>query len=633
MFGYAGTILRIDLTREKVIRVPLDKEFARKWVGGRGFNSAIMYREVPPGTDPMSPDNLLMFGVGPLNGTAFPCASRFTVTAKSPLTGIFGDSNAGGHFAPEMKYAGYDQIIISGKAPKPCYLLIQDEKVQILDAAHLWGQDIWETHRVIREDHNDQRIQVACIGPAGENGVKYAIVAANLTRVAGRAGMGTVMGAKNLKALAIRGSGTISVADPRRFHELAEAFKHKVLTHPGYERRAQLGTTQLVSALNNLGILPTRHFQEGVFEFADAVSGEALQRLYNVKQKACFACPVHCSRYYVIREGSNAGTRGEGPEYETQCGFSSRLGNSDLQFVLKQNNFVNKMGLDSIETSEVIGFAMECYEKGILTKEDVGGLDLTWGNKEAIETLMNWIVTRSGFGETLAHGVRRTAKLVGKGSEKYAFHTKGLALICGDPRGLKAFGLTYAIASRGADHLRAEPVFELTNDPELAEQRWGIREIADRLEFKGKGVLVNYTEEIATLTDILTICKNIGLSMGILEHKMAAEVYTATTGLNMTIEEITRTAQRIIHIERCFNAREGIRRTDDTLPARFLKEPLQKGATAGHVVELEPMLIEYYQLRGIDPETGIPAPSKLRELGLNEPARDMEGLSTAVSKS
>jgi len=242
-----------------------------------------MYREVPPGIDPLSPENLVIFGVGPANGTVFPTASRFTVTAKSPLTGIFGDSNAGGHFASEIKYAGYDQIIISGKAQKPCYLLIQDEEVHIHNATHLWGKDIWETHHIIRTDHNDQQIQVACIGPAGENGVKYAIVSANLTRVAARAGMGTVMGAKNLKALAVRGSGTISVADPQRLHKLAELYMDKVRKHPGYERRVTLGTTQLVSALNKLGILPTRHFQEGVFEFADAVSGEALQRLYNVK--------------------------------------------------------------------------------------------------------------------------------------------------------------------------------------------------------------------------------------------------------------------------------------------------------------------------------------------------------------
>lgn len=633
MFGYAGTILQVNLTQEKITQAPLDKVFARKWIGGRGFNSAVMYREVPPGTDPLSPENLVIFGVGPVNGTVFPTASRFTVTAKSPLTGIFGDSNAGGHFASEMKYAGYDQIIISGKAQKPCYLLIQDDEVQIHDATHLWGQDIWETHHIIRMDHSDQQIQVACIGPAGENGVKYAIVSANLTRVAGRTGMGTVMGAKNLKALAIRGSGTISVADPQRLHKLAELYMDKVRKHPGYERRVTLGTTQLVSALNKLGILPTRHFQEGVFEFADAVSGEALQHLYNVKQKACFACPIHCSRYYVICEGHYAGIRGEGPEFETQCSFSSRLGNSDLQFVLKQNNFVNKMGLDSIETAEVIGFAMECYEKGILTREDAGGLDLMWGDKEAIETLTTWIVNRTGFGETLAHGVRKAAEFIGKGSEKYAFHTKGLSIICGDPRGIKAFGLTYAIASRGADHLRAEPFFELTNEFEIAEKRWGIREIADRLEIKGKGVLVNHTEEIATLTDVLTICKNIGLSMDMLNHQLAAEIYTATTGFEITVEEMTQVAQRIIHIEKCFNARESIRKTDDTLPGRFLHEPLQKGATAGQVVDLEPMLIEYYQMRGIDPETGIPTPSKLRELGLDKPAIDMGDLLTAAKTS
>jgi len=626
MFGYAGTILQVDLTREKITHIPLDKEFAKMWIGGRGFNSATMYREVPASIDPLSPENLVMFGVGPVNGTPFPTSSRFTVTAKSPLTGIFGDSNAGGHFASEIKYAGYDQIVVTGKAKQPCYVFVQDDEVQILDATHLWGQDIWETHRMIRQDQYDPRIQVACIGPAGENGVKFAIVSTNLTRAAARTGMGTVMGAKNLKAVAVRGSGTISVADPRRLQELADEFMETFRQHPGYEKRTTMGTTQLVSALNNLGILPTRHFQEGVFEFADDVSGETLQRLYNVKQKACFSCPIHCSRYYVINNGKYAGIRGEGPEYETQCCFSSRIGNNDVQFMLQQNNFVNRMGLDSIETTEGIGLAMELYEKGILTKEDVGGLDLTWGNKEAIETLTAQIVTRTGFGEILAQGAQKAAELIGKGAEKYALHTKGLSLICGDPRGIKAFGLTYAMASRGADHLRAEPFFELTNQPDIAEQRWGIREIADRFETKGKGVLVNYTEEIATLTDMLTICKNIGLSMDMLNHQLAAEIYTATTGINITVNEMTQAAQRVIHIEKCFNAREGIRKVDDSLPDRFLKEPLRKGDTAGQVVDLEPMLFEYYQLRGIDLETGIPAPSKLREIGLEAPARDMEVL-------
>jgi aldehyde:ferredoxin oxidoreductase len=600
LHGYGGHILRADLTSGQIRREKTDPQFMLEVIGGRGLNSARLYEELQRNIDPLSAENMLLIGVGPLTGTLLPASAFMTISGKSPLTGILGDSAAGGHFGAEIKQAGYDQIVMTGRSPQPCYLLVADDHVEIRDASHLWGLDIWQTTAAIRKDLNDNAVQVAAIGPAGENLVKYATVACNNSRMCGRTGMGCLFGAKHLKAVAVRGRGRLTIADPPGFLELCRKVERRIMVHPEYEKRNTMGSTLLMKALNGIGILPTNHFQQGLCEYVDRVSGETLAQNYKVKNKSCYNCNLHCSRYYLTRE-----FEAEGPEFETLCSFTSRIGNDDLEFGLKMNAFLNRMGLDSLSTGETIGWAMECVEKGLLTSDDFDGLDFTWGNCQTVEVLLDLIIRREGIGDAFAEGTRSLAKHFGKGTDEYAFHVKGLDMICGDPRGIKAFGLTYAIASRGGDHLRAEPFFELTERYDEAEKRWGIREIADRLADKGKAVLVEHTERQALLTDCLTICKNIGLSMDVLDFEFASRLLMAGTGLKFTPEQIDRALKGIIVKDRQMNIDFGVTSADDTLPRRFTHEPLQEGASKGQVVPVDRMVKEYYAVKGWGPD-GVP---------------------------
>jgi aldehyde:ferredoxin oxidoreductase len=523
-----------------------------------------------------------------------------TISGKSPLTGILGDSAAGGFFGAELKQAGYDQLVITGRSEKPVYIFIADDHIELRDASHLWGKDIWQTTAAIRKELNDNAVQIAAIGPAGENLVKYATVACNNSRMCGRTGMGCLFGSKQLKAVAVRGSGRLTIADPPASLKLCQELDDKIMAHPEYDKRHDLGSTLLMKALNGIGILPTNHFQEGVCDYVDRISGETLAEKYKVKNKSCFNCNLHCSRYYLTKD-----IEAEGPEYETLCSYSSRIGIDDLEFALRMNQFLNRMGMDSLSSGETIGWAMECVQRGLLTKDDFDGLDFSWGNCETVEKLLNMIVRREGIGDAFAEGTLSLARRYGKATEEYALQVKGLDIICGDPRGIKAFGLTYAIASRGGDHLRAEPFFELTERYDEAERRWGIREIADRLAHKGKAVLVEHTERQALLTDCLTMCKNVGLSMDVLDFDFASQLLTCGTGLNFTPENITTALNGIIGRDRLMNIDFGIDAGMDTLPNRFTAEPLEKGASKGQVVPVDRMVKEYYKIKGWD-EKGVP---------------------------
>jgi aldehyde:ferredoxin oxidoreductase len=598
--GYGGHILRIDLTTRRVQREKTEPQDVMRAIGGRGLNSWRLHDELKRDIDPLSPENMLLIGVGPLTGTLLSTSAYMTLSGKSPLTGILGDSAAGGHFGPELKAAGYDQVIITGRSAKPCYLLIADDRIEIREAQHLWGRDIFEATKALRKELKDNAFQVAAIGPAGENLVKFATVACNNSRVCGRTGMGCLFGSKNLKAVAVRGRGSLSVADPERYSGLCQELDRRIMTHPEYARRKELGSTLLMTALNRLGILPTNHFQRGMAAYVDEVGGEKLAQRYKVKNKSCFNCNIHCSRYYVTEDGES-----EGPEFETLCSYSSRIGNKDLRFALKMATYLNRMGVDSLSSGETIGWAMECVQRGLLTKEDFGGLDFTWGNKETIEKIVHMIVRRQGVGDAFAEGTRSLSRQFGRRTEEYAFQVKGLDMICGDPRGLKAFGLTYAIASRGADHLRAEPFFELTERYEESEKRFGTRYAADRLSDHGKAVLVEFTERQALLTDCLTMCKNVGLSMDILDFHFASELLRAGTGLDFTPERVDEALRGIINADRRLNISFGIDSSQDTLPRRFTHEPLTEGASKGQVVPVKEMVKEYYRLRGWD-EQGRP---------------------------
>ena len=618
MYSYGGSILRVDLTDGAILRQPTEEHLARAFLGGRGLNDKRLWDELPAHTDGLSPRNILVFGVGPLVGTLFPGGARLTISAMSPQTGILGDGNAGGFFGAELKFTGHDQVIIGGRAEHPVYLWIKDDRVELRDARGLWGKDTWETTLAIQEELGDPDIQVAAIGPGAENGVRFAGVFVNLNRPVARTGMGAVMAAKNLKAVAVRGSRLIPVADMARFAELVEQLDERIYGHPEYEIRRRLGTTKLIKALNAIGGLPGRHFQEGCSEAADAVSGEAIEALYKVKSKACFACTIPCSRYLEVPDPRYPGLRLEGPEYEPLAGFSLRVGNYDLAFTLHCVDLCNRYGVDAIALSEVISWAMECYQRGLLTREEADGLDLSWGNQETIERLIHRVARREGFGDLLADGVRAAAEKLGRGAE-LALHSKGLELFQADVRTIKAYGLGNAVSSRGADHLRSEPWFEFSNDAAEGIRRYGIPETAYRLEYKGKGLVVKHFEEMAAVADATGVCKNTYNNMEVLDWEGTAELLQAATGWALTGEEVRRIGERIVNLERLFIAREGITRRDDTLPPRFLVEPVPAGCgeSSGSVVELEPMLDEYYRARGWDAESGLPLPGKLAELGLS----------------
>jgi len=620
-YGYAGGILRINLTNNKVKFQHTEKWLITDFLGGRGFNSRRVFDEIPKEVTPLSPQNKLFLSTGPFVGTAFPLGARFNVSAKSPQTGILGDSNAGGHFAAEMKFAGYDQIIIEGKSRKPTYVFIADQEVQIMNAEHLVKKDIYETTEMIKKDLGDKTIQIAVVGPAAENGVLYAGIFANLVRPAARTGMGTVMASKNLKAIAVKGTRSIKVANPRRFQKMIEEIEEETYTHPQYWPRRIMGTTRILMLADKLGFLPTRHFTSATFEHATEVSGEKLAREYNVKNRACFSCIVPCSRVYMIREGEYAGLLGEGPEYEPLSSFTARVGNSNLSLALKAVDLANRLGLDAITTAECIAWAMELYEQKELTKKDTDDLELNWGDGKAILTLVEKIAYREGFGDLLADGVKRAAQKLGKGKE-IALHVKGLEIIQADPRGLKGYGLGYAVASRGGDHLRSEPFIELRDDPEKGVEMFGVPEATLRLEYRGKGKLVRYFENWCAIIDSLEVCKNLAGNMELLPFGRAAEITEAITGFHLTEEGIFEIGERIVNLERAYLIREGIRRRDDYLPARFLKEPLPNGNSKGAVFEMKPMLDEYYAERGWD-KRGIPKQATLEKLGLIDVAEQL----------
>lgn len=592
-YGYGGRILRIDLTEKKFSIEELSKAWIKDVIGGRAANSKRLAEELNPKCDPLGPENILIFGIGPLTGTILPASAYFIVSAKSPLTGILGDSAAGGHFGAEMKLTGFDQIIITGKSDRLLYLLLTESGVEFKDCPHLAGKTILDTTSIIRDENRNHSIQVAAIGPAGENKVLFASIISSGNRANARTGMGAVMGSKNIKALAVRGTKSIHFADPLALMAEATKMRQKILAHEEYQKRYQLGTTMLMKDLNSLGILPVKHFQEGVCDYVDDISGQKLAEVYKVKNKACFNCDVHCSRYYVTDK-----VEAEGPEYETLCGFSSRIGVADLSFPLEMNWFLNQMGMDSLSACEVVGWLMECQEKGLINPQDVDGFELKWGDMDKVRELMNLIVSRQGIGDKLADGATKFSKGFSVEAQKLVMQVKGLELICGDPRGIKAYGLTYAIASRGGDHLRAEPYFELTEKWDVAKKRFNTEKAADRLAEEGKAALVTYSEKIALLTDCLTMCKNIGLCMDVLNLEDASKILLAATGVNYSQEYLVKILGRAINRDYELNKKFGLKKEDDTLPERFIKEPLTKGPTKGSVVDIQRMVNEYNELHG-----------------------------------
>ncbi|HID18901.1 TPA: aldehyde ferredoxin oxidoreductase [Candidatus Bathyarchaeota archaeon] len=650
MQGWSGKIIYVNLSEAEVRVKPLDQEFAEAFLGGRGFSSKILFDLFDPSVkDPFSPENLVCVCTGLLCGTLAPTSGRFTMgVARSPLTGLFCDGNAGGAFGPELRFAGYDAIVISGVSLKPLYLYIEDSHVELMDASHLWGKEVWETTDMLRRDYGDQELKVLTIGPAGENLDAVCSVMCDYTRAVAGGGVGAVLGSKKLKAIAVRGSGVIELADPEKFEQVAVELHQAIRSMPFYESLSKYGTPILVSIFKKLGALPSYNWQTGVFRDAEKIDETVLVNEYSVKARACYGCPIHCSHFYLVREGEFAGTTGEGPEYEAIGGFGSRCGVSSMPALLHINNLCNRLGIDVIQASSSIALAMHLWQDKILNLEDTGGLELQWGDHHAIIKLLNQMATRQEFGRVLADGAlkaaRSIARIKGLPEEKleyYVMHTKGYPHSNVELRGSKGIALAYGVSSRGGDHLRGHATQEryaslgLYKKPEdwarvgvplEVAQAWYERGALDPRSPDGKALLVIYNENLFAAADALGICKFAtswqNLPFG---PDYMAKLVTAATRVEYGWRRILECGERIYNVERVMQARYGCRRRHDYVAPRFFKEPLPQGPRKGEVLsreEYDRMLSEYYDVRGWTGE-GLPTRRKLEELDLKDVAEDL----------
>lgn len=607
MFGYAGKLLRVDLSARAIQVEDVPTDVALNYLGGKGLAARILYDEVSAGTDALSPDNKLIFATGPLVGTVVPTASRCHVAAKSPLTGIWGDSSISGSLGRQIKGAGFDAIIIQGKADSPVYLWICDGRAEIRDATHLWGRDTGETQAAILRDVG--RATVASIGIGGENLVRYACILSELKHAAGRTGMGTVMGGKQLKAIAVQGNRRVEVADKGRLLAVAKELYDDLRNSPACESLSFYGTWNSIAPLQTNGILPTRNFRTGCFEQADEIDGDALMAKIWIGHRTCPTCPVHCRRVVRIESPSVYG----GPQYESVAALGPLCMNGDAVAIARANEMCNRYGLDTISVGVCIAFAMECYERGI----DLG-MDIPWGDAQVICTLIEQIARREGTGTLLADGVRSAAARIGRGSNSWALEIKGMELPMHDPRGKKGQGLSFATSNRGACHMQAlhDEVFMRPH----ALPALGFTEPMQRTEYLGKAEVVKKTQDYwGSLPDSLGVCRFVMIPPRPFTPERLVQLTRLVTSWDVTLQDLLIAGERVFTLARLFNTREGVRRKDDKLPAR-LAEPLPEGGSEGETFaarDLSLLLDEYYSLRGWD-ENGVPRAETLRRLGLSE---------------
>ena len=610
--GYMGKILRVNLTNKTFVEENTSEKMARDFVGGAGFGVKTLFDEVPPTADPLGPENKLVFAVGPFTGTTVPCASRVALTTKSPLTGAVGMALSGGYFPAEIKFAGYDALIIEGKAEKPVYLWIKDGKVTFHSAELMWGTKTFDCQQMIKSDLRDQNIRIACIGPAGENLCKISSII-NERRAMARKGVGAVMGSKNLKAIAIRGTKEVPIADAQAFKEARAVLnKHMKENDNLYPHFSHTGTTNGVSWMCEIGVFPTKNFSAtGEFAPADTL-GEHVTNPKIIGKDRCYNCPVGCSQIRLVKEGKYAGALTEGPEFESMYGLGGATAVENFDAVIAADRLCDELGLDTMSAGASIGFAMELYEKGILTKKDTDGVDLKFGNEDAFLELFHKMAYRRGLGNVLADGVRAAAGKIGRGSEKYAMHVKGLELSGYDVRGAKAMGVNYATAFTGADHCRGYAFQEI----------WGVPVpyAVDRFSIEGKGKLTKWNQDIGTgVCDCTTMCIFVlDVAIPHVLGQVNAALMTSLTGMPFKEEDLMALGERVNNLARVFNILAGLGRKDDTLPDR-MGEPIKGGNSKGHFIskeDLGKMLDEYYQVRGWTAQ-GVPTEEKLKSLNLD----------------
>ncbi len=622
--GYWGRLLRVDLDSGRINVEEQDEKFYRQYFGGWGIVAHYLLREVPVGCDPLGADNVLVFAPSVLTGTAIPGAARNSAGAKSPLTGGFGTSEAGGDWGVKLRWAGYDGLIITGQSEKPVYVWINNDTVELRDASHLWGLEAYEAQQAIRDEVGDSRASTALIGPAGERLVRFACIALDLHDFTGRTGLGAVMGAKKLKAIAVNGKTRPEVADKAAVMDTARWMRDNYEAPLGTMQ--EMGTARGVPILNSAGGLPTRNFREGSFEGYETISGRYMTDTILVDRESCYACPVHCKRVVEVDEdGLTVSREYGGPEYETIGGFGSGCGIDDIKIVAKANEICDRHTLDTISAGLMVSGAMECAEKGLLPPELIQGLDLRFGSAQGLLGLLEQIVNREGLGDILAEGPRGVAEQLGEEVASYFLHVKGQPLPLHEPRWKRGMGLGYALSPTGADHMHNihDPFYASEESPAFdAVRNMGILDSVDTFELgPAKARLYVYMLLNKTVNNNLSLCSFMPYSLD-----MMVDQVKAVTGWNVSNWELLKAAERALTMARAFNAREGFTAADDVLPDQFF-EPLEGGALKGKKLDrdqfFETRAITYDML-GCDRQTATPKHWKLYELGLDWVVEDLE---------
>ncbi len=617
MGGYYGTALMVDLTERTVEEALLPGEWYRDYVGGEGLGARLLLDMVDPEEDLLCPCQPLIFTTGPLTGTAAPTSGRCAVVFRSPLTGTLGVSNAGGHFAPALKRAGIDLLVVTGKAGTPVVLVIDDEGVDFLDAKEAWGKGINEAEDWAREQLEGTGWQIASIGPAGEKGVLFSSIMTDRHRAFGRGGAGALMGSKNLKAIAVRGTGEVPVADPEGLKEAAQAAREELFSEAFVKDEMKpYGTPSFYDAMSGLGILPTRNWQRDSFpESIPTLGYKNYHEVLEVRPYACFGCPIACGRHTKIKSGKWAGLEGGGPEYETVAAFGSKCEVKDLEAVAAANHVANDLGLDVISTGQVIATAMEWAEKGILTKEQLKGLDLSFGNGEAVVEAVRLIGHREGIGDLLAEGSVKAAEKLGPGAAAAVMAVKGMEMAADGVRASKGEVITHAVSPRGADHLR--PYASTIDAFAYREPELGIPADASiSITEDGNKAWVKPLMANAMIPNLLGTCLFTNITLAI-KPSTWAKLHSKSLGREVGKDELLLAAERVMNLERMINATFGFDGQDDTLPARFLEEPGTDGPGTGQVVDLKKALESFYNAMGWDPEEGLPTVETLTRLGLD----------------
>lgn len=627
MDGWVGKILRIDLSDGKITTEPVEP-YVDKYIGGRGLGVRLIYDTYVPQTDAFDPANPLIFNTGPLTGTALPGSGRVDVTALSPMSKLRAKSNFGAYWGPELKYTGYDHIIIQGKSEKPCYLWIKDGRVEIRGAGDIWGKDTFETQKAIQQELGDSEIKVVCIGPGGEKLVRFACLITETGDAAGRTGMGAVMGSKNLKAIAVRGSWGVQVARPEEFLDLSIQVNREIREHPAYKELSQWGVSRGVLMMYQMGFFPVGYFEDVCWEeLLENFQAPDYVQKNQLKNMGCFCCPNRCMNFLSVPEIGKGLT-----SCEPFSGFTGGVWNLDMDVFWEATLLVNKMGIDCTETSASIGLLMELYHDGIITAKDIDGIAMERGSKDAILTTIRKIADREGYGDLLAEGQMAIAEKFGPEAVEKVDLVKGLAPHAYEHRAFKGTGLMQAVGHRGDPLPLRGNLLEVDwhNAPEwfqqVAKEQFGDEEAAIPSSYKGKARSAIISEHMERVADNLGICKWLYGLFIYQDMEMATRIFNLSTGKDWEVSQFLKVSERVRNLERMFDVRQGLRRKDDSLPKKFFEQPLSKGQYKGEVMDkekFEQMKDEYYELRGWNKETGIPTREKLEELGLGDVADEV----------